>query len=240
MAAWLLLSLEEKRGEALRANIDKIDTILNVAAGNGMFQNQSDVTYDDIQGCLHSSRLALDCKQISEGEKQLSLAISKYGEAMNKTRKSWRFVNVYGGPIWVYLIAFLVGLAFFYIYDYDNLIQQKTQFDLVAINSVSWGLVGSILRGLWYLKKNVDERLYRKAWRIYFLSTPFLGAIFGGMIYLIVLGGLLGISQQTDAVKNSLLFLPLAAVAGFNWNWAIEVLTRIPEALTKSDSKSKT
>ena len=234
------MSDEEKRANELRKNIDKIDTMLNVAAGNGMFKNQPTVKYTDVQYRLHDSRLALDSKKISDGEMFLSLAIAKYAEAIHSTTKTWRFVNVYGGPIWIYLTSFLIAIVYFYIYGFDHVIQEKTHFDQVGINSVSWGVVGSILRGLWYLKKNVDERLYRKAWRIYFLSAPFLGGMLGGIIYLLILGGLLGISQQSDAVKNSLLFLPIAAVAGFNWNWAVEVITRIPEIFTKSDTKSKT
>jgi hypothetical protein len=64
-------------------------------------------------------------------------------------------------------------------------------FASAGINAAAWGAVGGILRGLWFLKDKVGDRRYRKAWWIYFISVPFLGAIFGALVYFIIVGGLL-------------------------------------------------
>jgi len=60
-----------------------------------------------------------------------------------------------------------------------------------AVHATTWGAIGGILRGLWYLNSKVNNRTYRGAFSIYFLSVPFLGAIFDSFIYTIILGILL-------------------------------------------------
>jgi hypothetical protein len=42
-----------------------------------------------------------------------------------------------------------------------------------ALHAATWGCVGRILRGLWYLKDKVSDRKYRNSFRIYFISVPF-------------------------------------------------------------------
>ena len=46
------------------------------------------------------------------------------------------------------------------------------------------------MRGLWYLKDKVSDRKYRNSFQIYFLSVPFLGALFGALVYLLFVAGL--------------------------------------------------
>jgi hypothetical protein len=61
----------------------------------------------------------------------------------------------------------------------------------LAIDAAAWGVVGSLLRGIWYLWKNVNDRKFRKVWIVWLISTPFLGAILGSLIYFLISAGLI-------------------------------------------------
>jgi hypothetical protein len=93
--------------------------------------------------------------------------------------------------------------------------------------------VGAILRGLWFLKDKVSDRRYRNSFRIYLISTPFLGGLFGALFYFLIAAGLFIIAPtQAPSAENvsTLAIIPLAALAGFNWEWAIMILKRIGES----------
>ena len=75
----------------------------------------------------------------------------------------------------------------------------KLDVQAAALHAATWGCVGGILRGLWYLKDKVSDRKYRNSFRIYFISVPFLGGLFGAIIYFLVVAGLF-IIAPTQAV----------------------------------------
>ena len=116
--------------------------------------------------------------------------------------------------------------------------------DQAALNAAAWGVIAAVLRALWFLRGTVDERRYRKSSNLYFISIPFIGGILGSVVYLIILGGLLAISTTTitttnttttaaanpktiTATPNPLAIIPFAALAGYNWEWAINIFNRI-------------
>jgi hypothetical protein len=97
------------------------------------------------------------------------------------------------------------------------------------------GVIGGILRGVWYLWTNIIDRQYRRTWRIWFLSCPFLGGILGALLYILIVAGLLAISQQSTPLgdqKNSnqqLVVLGFSALAGYSWEWAVKRIQKIGE-----------
>ena len=124
-----------------------------------------------------------------------------------------------------------------------------------AIHAATWGCIGGVLRGMWYLKDRVGDRKYRKSWTIYFLSVPFLGGIFGAIIYLVIIAGSVALdvdtspqtSGQTDVEQpgqkfnlgNPLAVIPFAALAGFNWEWAVILFKRIGDTFTQGDQHTE-
>jgi hypothetical protein len=157
-------------------------------------------------------------------------------------------------------------LAFYWVQLDKNVLNlQPVKIQEAALHAATWGCVGGILRGLWYLKDKVSDRKYRNSFRIYFLSVPFLGALFGAIIYFIVVAGLFIIaptqavpilSNQTASAPNTtatgaanppnaahpsaaktpaaqvstLAIIPLATLAGFNWEWAVMIFKRIGDS----------
>lgn len=232
-------AVDENRLKEVRNQINKVDSKVNVAAGNGLFKNQTKVTFESIQDELHHARIAIDDRNISEAETQLSLGNSKFYEALHEADEIWRFSNLYAGHIWIYLIGFLVGIFFFYYLEVDKVLSSKDNFELMAIYAGTWGCIGGILRGFWKLKDKVDLRLYQNSWIIYFLSTPFLGGIFGVIIYFIIIGGLVSVSQQQFRVDNIFVILPFSALAGYNWEWAIDLFKKISDLASPTSKKEE-
>jgi dolichol kinase len=139
---------------------------------------------------LRKARKYLYASDLVECDYYTSLALRSYDKALYLTSRLWRFSNIYAGPIWIYLLGFLAAVLAFYLYQLDvnflNLNPPGVSIQEAALHAATWRAVGAILRGLWYLKDKVSDRRYRNSLRIYFLRVPFLGGLFGAIVYFIL------------------------------------------------------
>jgi hypothetical protein len=263
----------ERAKKKLLREINRIDICTNSLVDNGLFDNQKrafekkhtdpDKVFEDIQKYLKEARTKLYDDDLSESEYFTSKALRSYDQALYAPSRLWRFSNVYGGAVWIYLIGFLAAVLAFYFYLLDayflNLNPPGVLIQEAALHATTWGTVGAILRGIWYLKDKVSDRKYRNSLRIYFLSAPFLGGLFGAILYFMIVAGLFiiapaqapaillnqtssepnatqtGSMTQTDTTAStgnvsSVAIIPLAALAGFNWEWAIIIFKRIGDS----------
>jgi hypothetical protein len=274
----------------LSREINRIDTWTSTLADNGLFDKQKkafekkdknpDDVFEDIQINLQDARRKLRNDDLSGSEHSTSKALRSYDQALYTPSRLWRFSNVYAGPMWIYLIGFLVAvLTFYLIYQLDvgilglrNLEPPGVAIEAAALHAATWGTVGAILRGIWFLKDKVADRRYRNSFRMYILSAPFLGGLFGAILYFILIAGLVVIvpdrageilsgqtttqpaptttpqtnattTPQTNATTTpqtesttqandnpsirGAAIIPFAALAGFNWEWAIMIFKRI-------------
>lgn len=266
--------------------INRIDIWTSNLVDNGLFDNNKksfkkkgiddpDTLFEEIQGNLRKARTDIDESDLSESEYHTSKALRSYDKALYASSSIWRFSNVYAAHMWIYLIGFLLSvLAFYWIQLDTNILGLNppgVRIQETALHATTWGTVGAILRGLWFLKDKVSDRKYRNSFRIYLLSTPFLGGLFGAILYFMIVAGLFIIapaqapailSNQTLSESNStssttqgesatqanggtplgnvstLAIIPLAALAGFNWEWAIMILKRIGDSF-KGDMESE-
>jgi membrane associated rhomboid family serine protease len=92
----------------------------------------------------------------------------------------------------------LLAAIFLIFYSQPDL-DTKLKVRDPAINATAWGVIGAVLRAMWFLKSKVDMRTYRNAYNIYFISVPFLGGILGTIIYLLFLGGLFALQGGTQS-----------------------------------------
>jgi hypothetical protein len=247
--------------DKLSKEINAIDKWSNYGANNGLFNgkhnnnksnskdgnnNVSDVDeefiYKGIHERLKEAKDNLEDEKFSESMVNTSAARLLYLKALFSKSWKWRFVNLYAGPVWIYMTAFLVLVLAFYIYLIDKYFEDIHGVDQAAIHAVTWGCIGGILRGMWYLKDKVSEREYKNSWWIYFLSVPFLGGIFGAIVYLVIIAGLLslGVGQNNDQglpqINRPLVIVPIAALAGFNWEWSVRIFKRIGDLLSPNES----
>jgi hypothetical protein len=273
----------EQRRKKLLKEINRIDNWTNVAADNGLFDKQKKVaagTFEDIQNKLKEARKYLYSDDLSDADYYASLALRAYDGALYSSSRVWRFSNMYAGHIWIYLIAFLAAVLAFYWYQLDSdFLNLHVRIQEAALHAATWGAVGGILRGLWYLKDKVSDRRYRNSLRIYFLSVPFLGGLFGAVLYFVLISGLFIIApaqapnllnqngtasvaanqsnastttgtinqaanqsnaNNTTGSVSTVAIIPLAILAGFNWEWIITILKRIGDSFkgeTEPDDK---
>jgi hypothetical protein len=262
--------LERTRKKLLR-EINRIDNWTNAAADNGLFDKQKKVpsdAFEDIQVKLKKAKEYFYGGDYTESDYYTSLALRSYDKALYLASRAWRFSNVYAGPMWLYLIGFLVAVLGFYWYQLDsNFLELHVRIQEASLHAATWGTVGGILRGIWYLKDKVSDRRYRNSFRIYFLSIPFLGGLFGAIVYFLLVSGLFilaptqtpvilnqtasgaNVSQTGSATQpnvttagniSTLAIIPLATLAGFNWEWAVMIFKRIGDTFkgeAESDDK---
>lgn len=258
----------ERTRKKLLREINRIDNWTNAAADNGLFDKQKRVpidAFEDIQVKLKKAKEYLYKDNFTESDYYTSLALRSYDKALYLASRVWRFSNVYAGPIWLYLIGFLVAVLGFYWYQLDsNFLELHVRIQEASLHAATWGTVGGILRGIWYLKDKVSDRRYRNSFRIYFLSIPFLGGLFGAIVYFLLVSGLFILAPtQTPSILNqtasgpvpqtgtqpnntstgtisTLAIIPLATLAGFNWEWAVMIFKRIGDTFkgeAESDDK---
>jgi hypothetical protein len=195
---------KDKEHDRLLKEINLIDKWCDYGANNGLFnghhkQHQIDnidgeIAYSQINVDLKKAQDNLDYEKFSDSRVCIASARISYLKVLFSKPWRWRFVNMYAGPVWIYLTAFLGLVLAFYIYPgYDFISEGLEGVEQAAFYAVTWGCIGGILRGMWYLKDKVSEREYKNSWLIFFVSVPFLGGIFGALAYLIMLAGILSL-----------------------------------------------
>jgi hypothetical protein len=277
---------EEKaqRRKRLAKEIKRIDSATSNLIDNGLFdtrhkklfgkdvdkerdwRSEMDELFRNIHYNLYWARKSLDNEDLAATEFYVTLALRAHDKALYAPSWKWRFTNVYAGVMWIYLVGFLVAVLVFYLIQLDTNIlgihPPGVRIQESALHATTWGTVGAILRGLWFLKDKVTDRRYRNAFRIYVLSTPFLGGLFGAIFYFLIISGLFivapdevqeiltngpasepnattsttqtGATNQAGGIPaedvSSLAIIPIAALAGFNWEWAVMILKRIGDS----------
>ncbi len=281
----------------LQDAIEKVDIWVSTGVENGLFINDTNKpTYQLIIDKMKSSKANLKKGDLIESDHDLDEVLDKYSDAKHAMSTRWRLFNIYALDVYLYLIGFLALIFAFYVSKLDEFSQQPP-FVQTALHAATWGAIGAILRGLWFLKEGVGEGKYRKTWRILYYSYPFLGGIFGTLTYLILVAGLLtfGGNDALDELTNgnatsgnqveksvaetatsgnqveksvaetatsgnqvekpgenasessndktnplsprNLLFIPIAALAGFNWEWFMIIFNRLADIFTVTEKK---
>jgi hypothetical protein len=228
------LSAEDTDAKQLKSTIDRVDGWTAISAENGLFVKNED-DFKKIQESLRESRNALKSPNVdlAKSNECLVFAVKYYSDALSQVSLKWRLLFQYGLDVWVYLVGILATIFFFYYYNIDGLISTTLNIPSLAVDATIWGIVGSILRGIWHLWRNLNDRSYRRSWRMWFLCCPFLGAIFGAIVYLLIVVGLLIVaeSEQVDQTEGSLFVMGFCILAGYNWEWAVQRLDKLSESL---------
>jgi hypothetical protein len=239
----------------LKIQYGRISSWFAIAAENGLFSGYHD-KFKEILNLLKIARENLKPDTLSICEDNLTLAVKNFSDVLRMPEhRKWRFYNFYAADVWIYLVLFLAAIFFGYYYDINTILVEKLDIPSTAINAAIWGAIGGILRGIWYLWKNLNDRTFRRSWRIWFFSCPFLGGIFGSLLYLLIVGGLLVLSQDTTNltsptgnqttsassnqtgntgendgnISSQLVVIAFSAIAGFNWDWAVKRLEKVGE-----------
>jgi hypothetical protein len=186
----------------LKIQVDRISSWFGIAAENGLFIGYHD-KFKEILNLLKTARENLKPNTLSICEDNLIMAVKNFSDVLRlPEHRKWRFYNFYAADIWIYLVLFLAAIFFGYYYDINTMLVEKLDIPSTAINAAIWGAIGGILRGIWHLWIHLNDRTFRRSWRIWFFSCPFLGGIFGSLLYLLIVGGLLVLSQDSTPLTS--------------------------------------
>lgn len=244
------MSTDEDKKKKLQDEVDRVNQWIITAAENGMFntsRKNDDSTSNSIVAKLDLARTALAGNNYGTCETEIANAACAYSHALNATNWSWRFANIYGGHIWIYLTLFLFSSIFaLYYFKLDQVILEGLGISPLhpayeiyfnGILAVTWGAIGGIARGIWLLKDNVDDRGFRNSWTVWFLSCPFIGGFFGAVVYFILIAGLISITLDNIDFQNSLVIIAISVVAGFSWPAALEMIKRVSNSFVGSEKE---
>ena len=174
--------------------------------------------------------------QYTECLRSISNALSKLQNVVDTLPWRQKIVCKYGGEIWTYLLSLLIIVVSLNIDGYYGKLSDVTGFPIIAIYAAVWGFVGGILRGLWWLWTNVNRGSYRVEWRIWFMSSPFLGGIFGGISYLLITSTLVIITDDQGTINNAEAVYFIAVFGGFNWEWFVSLMKSVAESIHKTET----
>lgn len=235
---------EVRRKKKLKGDIQRVGDWLIVAGENGLFnelegkqrlKGAARTTLTEIESELGRARIQLAADDFANCETHIENAALFLSEAVNRASRCWRFKNLYAIHIWIYLFSFLVVVfVLYYNVHIDRVLLNtlgisehgETHYYSNGIYAATWGLIGGVLRGFWFLKDKVDDRMYRSSWILWFISCPFLGAILGTVIYFILVAGLITLTISNIDIKNSYAMIPLGLVAGFSWPSSVEQIKK--------------
>ena len=212
------------------SNLDKLQTIIDSADENGLFNDNPDM-YKKLVSDIIEALEGLKKKEpkIFEARKTYSFVISEFNHYLNSPKfRWWRFKYAYGGPALIYFIAFLSAILLIWLFFGPSL--QNYKLFWVPASAFLWGAVGGILWGLWKLWQHAVAREIRKAWYNWYIVLPLMGAILGALTYLMLLAGLLAITGS-DKTQSEFLPMLLSGLAGFSAKWAVEQLENLTEMI---------
>jgi hypothetical protein len=172
--------------------------------------------------------LSSDPPKIIDARTKFSSACQEFNRHTNSANFWWRFQYCYGGPALLYLFGVFSVLLLLWIFFQNSLLNMNILW--VPSWAFLWGSLGGILYGFWWLWQHVSQRELRKAWYIWYIILPVMGAMLGALAYLIFFAGFIATTGTAQVESQSFIML-LSALAGFSARWSIQVLVKITELI---------
>ena len=141
---------------SLLKEINRIDNWSNVASDNGLFdtnQNKDKKFFEEIQERIRDARKRLYANELPEADYEASKALRLYNKALYNVSRKWRFANVYGAPMFLYLIGFMVAVLVFYWFAADkNVTTWHVQIQKDALYAATGVLLEEFYEGYGFSK----------------------------------------------------------------------------------------
>jgi hypothetical protein len=171
-----------------------------------------DKTIEDLHE--DSSNLSLN-----QAGSKISMARKRASQAENQGRLlPWLPIG-----IGFFLVGVLGLASWAIISNTSTLFSDTTEWSMIILGAVLFGAVGSAADGLRELHTRVARQeldLNRLGW---YLAHPVIGAVLGGVLFLVVSAGLLALNKDAGSYNPALIYA-LAALAGFGQRQVIEYL----------------
>lgn len=209
---------------------------LAAAEGNGLFTKERNT--EEHKALLQSLEVAaqgLDPRPTAPDQKtphpdpaaaakELHEFEKTFYEAQKNAGLWWRVNYSYALIPFLYLTIFALLVFLLYHETYAGFADIT---GLSVRNASVWGLIGGLAQGYYWLFQQVSDNTYRSQWVFWVLSLPVAGAIFGGLAFLLVVGGLVPLVSSGNATPNSFGVMVFAGWAGFSWMSFVGLLKKI-------------
>jgi len=235
-------STRKDLGGILFNRADDIETQVTTAAENGLFSHQSKVALAQIlEPLAEAFQISLQ-KEIAPEDYSIAIialdnAQNLFDTALESIGRLRRLTYVYGVPSLAYLIGIL-ALILLLALKPPSYLSSSPAFLTVPKKILLAGAVGGILRGIIALWNQVDEVTYRKFWDVWFFLSPFVGALLGAVVYLAFFIGIV-VSTLSTSIPNPSLAIFIAILAGYNWQWARDVLAKAVQVFNVGQNSDK-
>lgn len=213
--------------ETVERRAEKLDTAVIYRSEAGAFEGKPPREPENILKRVKDARSAASNGEIAEAHKQISLGFTELHAAVRSKSWWWRFVHIHAVPLFVYYLAFLVGLMLVGLWADHALTIWG-----VPIIIVVFGTLGGVLRGLWWIYKKVQTRTLRTQFTMVYIAGPWLGGLLGMFAWVLIKGGLLflsgpggeagnGTGTETTVTTTPEGMNAVAFLAGYSWEWVV-------------------
>lgn len=226
---------DDKAKQDIEKNLEWLSDVLIAQDENGLFDINSVTTkFAEIQNALDKAR------------KEFGNVTTDFSDVQTSVEKCWNLMNgsINQAPpgyrnryVHVRPFASILGIVFL-----GSVVALSFRGDSIWFAGVPYwapliGCLGGSLRGLWWLFRHISRKDFRKTWWFWFIVSPLIGTGLGIFTYFAVLAGVAA-TTSSATISQSGLTMFLVGFAGFNWNWALQVLEGLAE--TKSGTSSAT
>ncbi|MGB9467496.1 MAG: hypothetical protein WBR10_20475 [Candidatus Acidiferrum sp.] len=176
---------------------------------------------------LSEARALLQARKIDEAEQ-------KYTETktlMERAEASIQAEPLAWNLFWLDL-AYLVALLIIGYVTYEWRTYWLWEKFITLHAATAWfGALGGVTIGLFGLYTHIQARDFDPKFKLWYISKPIMGGIFGWFVFLVFYVGLVAVQQNMDHT-NPLLLYVIAFLAGFSERFTIKIVDRIMQVLT--------
>lgn len=108
----------------------------------------------------------------------------------------------------------------------------------VPVAVLAFGTAGAVLRVFYHLQSKVSAGELRPRNQLGYLLAPWIGALFGALVFAIVRAGLWTLQGEDTELSSPWAVMALAALAGFSWEWITEWLKNVMSQIAKRGGAS--
>jgi hypothetical protein len=209
---------KETEKQLTEGNLNSLGSEFAVAQEWDLFPQKDgapNATSQEILSCLKTAGDAIKANDLIAANASLLQGRA----ALNRVQSQWWYVanNRFGVMPIIFTAIGTVAIYWFLFVYLLNL-----SFTQTIHHPVFWGLVGAVLKSLYWLQQKTNRGLLRPRWFTYFIIAPFVGVILGAIATLLLRVGVRIANKTATAVPDWETVALVAGFAAFNWEWALE------------------
>lgn len=181
---------------------------------------------------IAEAKSLLQAEKTTEAEEkyiETKILVERAGASVHAEPLAWKL-------FWLELAYLLLLLWLGYVTHQWPTFSLWAKFRTLHAGTAWFGALGGVTIGLFGLYTHIQARDFDPKFKLWYISKPIMGAIFGWFVFLVFYVGLVAVQGKTDQT-NPLLLYVIAFLAGFSERFTIKIVDRIMEVLTTWEEK---